>query len=785
MGDAYQYTMNMETLFRNRTSELRTFYCREDFEYAIKRCKHAKKDAKEFRRHDLDVLCRAREIDTDELLRDSRLIETIPTRSELKEKLLEILYELYSEVPTAADYMERTVRRLAPEYGADPVRVAILKKFVMGGGPGWGAFKTTAVLGWAVQQMTEGEREAYDGASAGQELKMAVDRLDDSIFSGERMATELTTAELLGLMERRLSLLCTRVDVTDQSGRSCGFAGLELRSETREQMLRFCAERAVPCSEGCTDGELLSRTAEACGGADDRPAFLPALEKDFSDLLKRTCYRTQKGKLDTADSLFKTDKRDAKKKKGEDWALLRLCDDLARGRFKTNGGQTRVYLYYFAIMFGMTIVLRETDEYDERTNMVKNLFEDYYSDNLIRYLDASYANPQFSSSLEKEPGGEGINYKNFAEAIYIYYLYRRDLELTPGERIDHAERMIDRCVRRADAAGGTAPGRRAHTMLFRQRYLDRIIDADEKELAARILANYRIEGSSARILYSAERNTAYDIVRETMEDLEASEACEVSLQADFGTNLESKALADRLMEEAKQSPGVLFDWKLAPLLKEKYRDDLGFVRVIDNLNERITAEFDWVGVRKKSFLVRLLHTLYHSTGEGSPMRLEKLKELLQKTDISITGSLIVHGAEILAAMGFDVGRDTAKGESRFWLGARSYGDPRLNQVISRVKNRYYVNETVLQTLLTEILEEKRFFERKVTRTTLIAIYTSYYLSLLQDTYGIESLPDLYDDFTSSINPILEEARFQTLNEKNILDMYVLLSLYFYLIENGK
>ena len=35
---------------------------------------------------------------------------------------------------------------------------------------------------------------------------------------------------------------------------------------------------------------------------------------------------------------------------------------------------------------------------------------------------------------------------------------------------------------------------------------------------------------------------------------------------------------------------------------------------------------------------------------------------------------------------------------------------------------------------------------------------------------------------ATISPILEEARYQPLSEKNIFDMYVVTELYFYLME---
>ena len=39
-----------------------------------------------------------------------------------------------------------------------------------------------------------------------------------------------------------------------------------------------------------------------------------------------------------------------------DQELLAMCNDLAEGNFRVTG-KTKVYLYYFAFMFGMTLPL--------------------------------------------------------------------------------------------------------------------------------------------------------------------------------------------------------------------------------------------------------------------------------------------------------------------------------------------------------------------------------------------------------------------------------------------
>lgn len=51
--DNFEYTLNMETIFQSKLSELKSYYCREDFERALAAVDRAPKDSKKFRMRDL------------------------------------------------------------------------------------------------------------------------------------------------------------------------------------------------------------------------------------------------------------------------------------------------------------------------------------------------------------------------------------------------------------------------------------------------------------------------------------------------------------------------------------------------------------------------------------------------------------------------------------------------------------------------------------------------------------------------------------------------------------
>lgn len=790
------YTQNMEALFQERTSKLKSFYCREDIEQALNAVKRAPKDAVVFRMHNLAEICKERGVDADALLKNPRLLQDIPTRAEMQDDLLEILHDLYTKVPGPADFMERIVRRLAPEYKDDPVRVAILKKFITGAGFEWKAIKTSAIFDWAAGRMSPGELAHYDTLPQDKKLRIIVGHLDDSIFSDERLNVKPHWTETLNLMIKRVNSLAENYEIVDKDGNPCEFHDFLIGEETRAELNSFCDRHKLPYKSNDRIIDILGKAAALGAGenlAED--PFFKMLEKDFSAQMRTTFYIRRDGKPDMAAKLYKTDKRDARRQIGEDWELLRICGNLADGKFINNAGKTRVYLYYFAIMFGMTVKLKETDACDPETDMVKNLFEDYYCDNLIRFLDKAYSGPQY----EREPAGDGINFKNFLEVIYLYYLYRTDLNLTPGERIDRAEDKIRKCVEASeDAEEGEflTESIPEPTKQFKDMYIHKVIDFDEESLVDNVVTNYLIvfpEGGAAvsRIMLSSEENTAYGLMSEVMEDLETayfSSAAGGQIMAgeDFGSSTDMKTFA----EDTKLLDGLTFDWKLAKMLREKYADDADFIRLVDHLKERVSAEFNWIGERKKVFLIRLLHVLYRDSSEDRPIRLEKIKETLRPVCAAVNGSMISEAADILAGAGFDVRRVAGGkgGGSSFCLGARTYEDEDLNRIIRRVTGRYDVNEKAVLPLLNKVLEERAPAGGRISRSTLIAAYVSYYIMLLNDSEGeskskIKTFPQLYEDFASELNPKLKDARFQPLSEKNIFDMYVLLSLYQYVIEN--
>ena len=202
LNNPSDYTLNMKSMLQGKLSELKTYYCREDFELALKSVESAPEDAKIFRMRDLSRLCKAREIEVDKLLVDRTILNQIPTRSQMEEDLLQSFYYMYLNAPSTVNFMERIVRRLAPEYNLDTVRVAILKKFIVGAGDNFKRFSVKSVIEWAKNRLDESEKSLYDTLPDNKKREVILSKIDDSIF--EYQSIELTDMDVLLLIADRI-----------------------------------------------------------------------------------------------------------------------------------------------------------------------------------------------------------------------------------------------------------------------------------------------------------------------------------------------------------------------------------------------------------------------------------------------------------------------------------------------------------------------------------------------------------------------------------------------------
>ncbi|MCM1364870.1 MAG: hypothetical protein NC122_06790 [Faecalibacterium sp.] len=120
-----------------------------------------------------------------------------------------------------------------------------------------------------------------------------------------------------------------------------------------------------------------------------------------------------------------------------DYELLRMVDELASAKFSAQG-KTREYLYVFAIAFDMTFKRDKKTDPKMTRDIQKNLFFDYYADNIVNSLSEDMEKGMKSVPVD----GHGINYKNFAEVAFLWSL---DQDMTAYDKLKTAYEIIRYC----------------------------------------------------------------------------------------------------------------------------------------------------------------------------------------------------------------------------------------------------------------------------------------------------------------------------------------------------
>ncbi len=227
----------------------------------------------------------------------------------------------------------------------------------------------------------------------------------------------------------------------------------------------------------------------------------------------------------------------AQKKPQGKFGLLKLADDLALGQFRAQGA-TRRGLYLFAIVYGMSYYSGASDEIiDYSSDLEKNLFKDYYSNNLMRYISDVYRGKLCEYY---DPSGMGINYKNFAEMIYLYYICR---DYTPQDKIRLSHEMIERVSDMQYHKGKSEISREGEgTLYYRGMYRkdaaetlfsEDVLNLTEEEFEEFLCENYdcdtyieyetkkgKIEGKASVMTLETEQNTAYENYRNLLRSME-------------------------------------------------------------------------------------------------------------------------------------------------------------------------------------------------------------------------------------------------------------------------
>lgn len=806
-------------------------YTREDLEDALDEFLNAGPDSTIFLGGKLQEICDKLSISKDSILKDRSLLSQVPDKETAIEKSLgSMVYALHGVTPSPAENMERIVRELASEYKADSVRLAILKKFILGSELNCNTIYTEDISRWAWNRMSAKQKREYITGSDQEKAKAVISVLSESIFDDLKDTGKLTAGDKLNVIIDQIAKFEAKYVFFDEADRRVKLSALCFDHEDIKPVLK--------------DAGIQYRKKDTCYAVMRKLQRIEMLDsliieqviKSFQKIMSGIYYIQNKGeagKPARAWTLFDNALKDAKDK-NRNGELIELCNDFANGVFKTDNGDIRKKLFRFAIIFDMTVKLKDEDERDEKRDIEKNLFEDYYCDNMMRFLSTDFSDRKTSSIYENEPTGEGINYKNYVEAIYVYYLYRKDLDLTRGERIDSAEKKIGQCframkkVRSYSWAMEITEHPNLHeakdlekakqiidefkagvyqkyveiyehkkksgepdyqlTYVFKDRYAKIIGEIPEKNLVRYICRNFRILPSyqlttdtTPKIQISAGEREAFSALNSILDSI-YQQYSTVQNSNDTKKKKDNYESSEN-DEELKWANIPLiksFVSDLSDILKKEYSDDDDFLRMVDQIEKRLRFEFEISGRARSQVLAAVLAIFFLNIGEKFTN--ENIKGRISSI-LSVNGVNINRCMRILKSLGYDINSETNKEEHKtfYWMGRNKYADEFLQQTLDVIKKYGGAHENSVDAIENLILI-KNPKECKVTRSRLVAAKAIQFVT--QTEFFDDSIPAIYETFKKELNETLDGTRYQKFNEKNIFDLYVFVSICICLLHNG-
>ncbi len=474
-----------------------------------------------------------------------------------------------------------------------------------------------------------------------------------------------------------------------------------------------------------------------CAGYGGERSLAAYIEKKFQPkrkstqkvlpFLKENLYRID----DSIFDLLETEKKDATIRQ-----ILQAADNLAKGQFASQGGTLR-NLYRFAAAYGMTFYPDDgisTRPYEVDRDIEVNLFQDYYAANFMLYITQAYTDEVSSASnwTRVMPTGRGMNTKNYAEVIYLYYLTKDDL--SGGEKIKRAEELIQKLKQTSNTAEPEVDtkGKMGFSQRSRQLLMEEVVNLREEDLEAFLRKYYSWEKDERGAFFSEyEQNSAYQELDGILSELEHKTARGMKTHYTYG-----------LWPPTLQKP-VGKNWKNP--LKNQTEAQEGFWKLLAAMDHY------------------LRHLVYHENRASMRFR------------FPITGAFIERQQRPVATHALD---KAAK--------AKNYDMEIEADIESRKEadllNRKFENEEKSCVM--------QWSPENVSRSALIGIfYYRYNEKMYQQTEGLpwDRMPgfkEAFEKFQEEVNRHLKKANYAPFSGKNIFDVLVAFSSYYYLYLEG-
>lgn len=434
----------------------------------------------------------------------------------------------------------------------------------------------------------------------------------------------------------------------------------------------------------------------------------------------------------------KAQKKKEQKPCGEE--ALRMIDHLASGYFDQQK-LTRENLYIFAIAFRMTFDGGQGAMIPE-TDIQKNLFYDYYADNFVNRFAENRG-----VRAETEVDGYGINFKNFAEMIFLYYIAKPTL--SPAEKLKGAYEMIEACrgVKKGEAFGAD---RERYTKYYKETYLSELLHLPPKEFSAYLLEHYDCSNKTRAIRNSAETRTAEKLYRELLK--------RVRVMEDRVFRSELEQTVGRMTSEA-----LFTEWE-----KEYMHENHcgACPRKEDGKECRDCAHY----AECESLFVDYKHEL---TDKEIRDHVKDLKEKLKKRKKK----------ELVRAM-WELQRTSCTNEDERYVELMALLESELKESVSVIASEQQTGISVTRTALISLFyyyiilkmrntvvfdDETEYSEEEDYELSEFTDFASYYEYCLKESVTVSIGEDTY----IGLDECLSAAGYQQIHSKNLFDIFVI------------
>lgn len=690
-----------------------------------------------------------------------KFADSLPDEAGVDDVFYSKVLEIYKDYKSPSDYMTRLVkdrmRDISPELikRGNRTRLLIFKQFLKAA-----EFPKTTCLSRELRDYIC-EKTKLPEKPSKNEVEKAIASLTDDVFKK---------------LDEGPALLDT------------------LRKELDEANKKYKNEKAVYDAAKKEFNKAKAELKDKCGS--DIDEYIKAEES--SDLIYKYIKaeeKLNKAKQDCA-GLFKAENRlrDARKSDNETWKPLMWADELSKSSF-SDQRTTRTKLYWFAIIFEMTYSGSFLDKENEKTDIQNKLFYEFYSDNLLNNLLESDA------SLEKEPTGHGINFKNFAEVVYLYYIHRNDL--TPAQKLSRAKRMINKCKESNETVINRQVLNHGNkNTTFYEPLTKSLMDLPEDKVPEFISQNYICGKKGVNIIRVASENiNAADIYKRMVDKLVKRAEMTVDHESVSYERIYSIMEAEYYMKNRCSKCGHAAKRKLyekCAFYNTKCID--AYDEYLENFYKEHSGEPQEPKKRERFYLDKCANcqTAYNERFfEQCPLfesncedkyrnyreeKLDLLKERKKRTKIvnDIIKDQVMANIQAASALFDQV--------------SEKFEDDSIKLLLNKISKKFRVSgspKTVERCIKASFLPAGDV-SAYVTRTKMVVLY--YYIFMMRNIneyYEYNSFADFYNEFCANfelklkvnyksgeqvyhgLNDCLMSSGYQEINTKNIFDMFVL------------